>query len=379
MTETAHSDKRNGDLNRNYIIWSATHFLGDDIRSNSTPSTNSTGNKSRSSTSSGEDIASESQKSTMGARATDSVRLMKFTKALLGPTVILDKLSELSWELRELSAANCVEASFGKLELSHTKTYCTKGQVYIQNFQFHFTLICCLWCACTTHNAKFSFIRFKRKEEATQAIDALNGILTRNFNIRVQFAKYSKSAPLRSHKNNQGGVHGGKLVSTAHRWKPVLSGVHCNQRNSYPTTYADILKGVSNGKAKLVEVKESGLDWLHMSAVGILNSYCDVNKLQDLFITNGIRDAHIRLLGGLNVLLSFDCSESLNSFLEDKDSVLPKWFSSVEAWANQSIKSSRCVWIYCFGVPLNAWCSSTFINIGKLRGDVIKLDEFTEN
>lgn len=63
--------------------------MKDDIQSKSTPSTNSTGNKSRTSTSSGEDTSKESQKSTIGARATDSARLMKFTKALSGPTVIL--------------------------------------------------------------------------------------------------------------------------------------------------------------------------------------------------------------------------------------------------------------------------------------------------
>ncbi|KAG5530546.1 hypothetical protein RHGRI_025484 [Rhododendron griersonianum] len=61
----------------------------DDIQSKSTPSANSTGNKSRTSTSSGEDTSKESQKPTIGARATDSARLMKFTKALSGPTVIL--------------------------------------------------------------------------------------------------------------------------------------------------------------------------------------------------------------------------------------------------------------------------------------------------
>ncbi|KAH7848665.1 hypothetical protein Vadar_005899 [Vaccinium darrowii] len=72
-------------------------FVEDDMQSKSTPSTNSTGNKSRSSTSSGEDIPRESQKSTMGARSTDSARIMKITKALSGPTVILDKLRELAW------------------------------------------------------------------------------------------------------------------------------------------------------------------------------------------------------------------------------------------------------------------------------------------
>ncbi|KAE9444633.1 hypothetical protein C3L33_23469, partial [Rhododendron williamsianum] len=83
-------------------------------------------------------------------------------------------------------------------------------------------------------------------------------------------------------------------------------------------------------------------------------------------------------MGGLNVLISFDSLKSLNEFLKDETKVLSKWFSSVQAWDNQKIPPSRCVWISCYGVPLNAWCSSTFIEIGKIWGDVVKLDELTE-
>ncbi|XP_025015093.2 TBC1 domain family member 22B [Ricinus communis] len=39
----------------------------------------------------------DSQKSPMGARATDSARIMKFTKELSGTTVILERLRELAW------------------------------------------------------------------------------------------------------------------------------------------------------------------------------------------------------------------------------------------------------------------------------------------
>ncbi|KAH7858005.1 hypothetical protein Vadar_018947 [Vaccinium darrowii] len=43
----------------------------------------------------------------------------------------------------------------------------------------------------------------------------------------------------------------------------------------------------------------------------------------------------------------------------------------------QRINPSRCAWISCYGVPLIAWHSETFHNIGKLMGEVIKLDEIT--
>ncbi|KAG6597682.1 TBC1 domain family member 22B, partial [Cucurbita argyrosperma subsp. sororia] len=53
--------------------------------------------KSKSSTSNTEDLAKEVQKPIMGARATDSARVLKFTKLLSGTTIISDKLRELAW------------------------------------------------------------------------------------------------------------------------------------------------------------------------------------------------------------------------------------------------------------------------------------------
>ncbi|KAL2328882.1 hypothetical protein Fmac_022309 [Flemingia macrophylla] len=49
------------------------------------------------STSFGGSPPEEIRKSTMGARATDSARVMKFTKVLSGTVIILDKLRELAW------------------------------------------------------------------------------------------------------------------------------------------------------------------------------------------------------------------------------------------------------------------------------------------
>nr|AKF43336.1 Ypt/Rab-GAP domain of gyp1p superfamily protein [Monsonia marlothii] len=53
--------------------------------------------KIKSTTSNIENVSNEVQKSTIGARATDSARVMKFTKELSGNTVILERLRELAW------------------------------------------------------------------------------------------------------------------------------------------------------------------------------------------------------------------------------------------------------------------------------------------
>ncbi|KAJ9701645.1 hypothetical protein PVL29_006841 [Vitis rotundifolia] len=61
------------------------------------PNNTATANKLKSSKPNTENTPKEVPKSTMGARATDSARVMKFTKELSGPTVILETLRELSW------------------------------------------------------------------------------------------------------------------------------------------------------------------------------------------------------------------------------------------------------------------------------------------
>ncbi|GMN36243.1 hypothetical protein TIFTF001_005866 [Ficus carica] len=69
----------------------------EEVDNASKPNSTAGVNKLKSSTSNIEDTPKEVQRSTMGARATDSARLMKFSKFLSETTVILEKLRELAW------------------------------------------------------------------------------------------------------------------------------------------------------------------------------------------------------------------------------------------------------------------------------------------
>nr|AKF43333.1 Ypt/Rab-GAP domain of gyp1p superfamily protein [Hypseocharis bilobata] len=69
----------------------------EEVQNTSKQDNNANVGKFKSSTSTPENASKEVQKSTIGARATDSARVMKFTKELSGTTVILEKLRELAW------------------------------------------------------------------------------------------------------------------------------------------------------------------------------------------------------------------------------------------------------------------------------------------
>lgn len=69
----------------------------DDLQSRNNLNASSSASQTKSSTSNSEHTSNEVQKPSIGSRATDSARLMKFTKELSATTVILEKLRELAW------------------------------------------------------------------------------------------------------------------------------------------------------------------------------------------------------------------------------------------------------------------------------------------
>ncbi|KAL7241695.1 hypothetical protein ACSBR1_014313 [Camellia fascicularis] len=57
-----------------------------------------------------------------------------------------------------------------------------------------------------------------------------------------------------------------------------------------------------------------------------------------------------------------------------------EWCESVWEWKKVlHIKQERGVWLSCYGVLLNLSTSDTFSKIGRLWGEVIRLDEETTN
>ncbi|KAF7140472.1 hypothetical protein RHSIM_Rhsim06G0189900 [Rhododendron simsii] len=77
-----------------------------------------------------------------------------------------------------------------------------------------------------------------------------------------------------------------------------------------------VLNGGFKSKPKLVFAhEEDGIDWLNRSVAGRLLSFYDVTSLQNLFISNKLWDAHIRSLGGLNVLITFESKELMEDSL----------------------------------------------------------------
>ncbi|KAK4375055.1 hypothetical protein RND71_005732 [Anisodus tanguticus] len=91
-SETRPSQQADGSFEVRAVLISS-----DELQSRSNPDATSSASQTKSSTSNSEHTSNEVQKPSIGSRATDSARLMKFTKELSATTVILEKLRELAW------------------------------------------------------------------------------------------------------------------------------------------------------------------------------------------------------------------------------------------------------------------------------------------
>ncbi|KAH7856731.1 hypothetical protein Vadar_004862 [Vaccinium darrowii] len=241
----------------------------------------------------------------------------------------------------------------------------------------------------SSFNTKFGFVRFKRREEAASAIEDLNGALIRDFNIVAQFAKYSKGSPLISRKKVDE-VMNDFSSSSLHVWHPLSVGNRSKQHVPFNLSYAEALKSASNVSTEGFELKQvaeksrptidarpHGYSWLSRSAVVKLkypaSSECVLKALKCIHC----EDVLIRSLGGLFMLLTFEDKAARDNLVANKD--IKVWFDMIKPWNGEAASHSRIVWINCRGMPLNAWYSNTFKQIGELWGDFLALKEDSLN
>ncbi|KAH7836463.1 hypothetical protein Vadar_001642 [Vaccinium darrowii] len=80
-------------------------------------------------------------------------------------------------------------------------------------------------------------------------------------------------------------------------------------------------------------------------------------------------------MGGRFLMLTCNNKEEMGNLLKVK--CLQRRFFEVKPWEGQAACTERCVWLRCFGIPLNGWSYNSFKVIGELWGTFISTDEST--
>lgn len=107
-----------------------------------------------------------------------------------------------------------------------------------------------------------------------------------------------------------------------------------------------------------INVQPTASEWLSKSVVVQLNDITTTEMVQKAFIENNFSDVVLRLLGGLNRIVTFKSKEDRKMALNNN--LIKGWFQSFKPWNGQAAGKPRLVWIKCKGIPLNTWGALKF-------------------
>ncbi|KAH7847016.1 hypothetical protein Vadar_020823 [Vaccinium darrowii] len=146
-------------------------------------------------------------------------------------------------------------------------------------------------------NTKFGFVRFKSKEEALRAVQALHGIRIRDFNIQVNLARYSQARGSRNLLQSSNVFITSGRNSKASVYQVKRSG-NTNLVDDSCPSYADIVAGKNASSIRpSIKVHIDDNQWLLRSAVAKLPSQRSVESLREAFISDGVWNIQIRPMG----------------------------------------------------------------------------------
>ncbi|KAH7846756.1 hypothetical protein Vadar_017789 [Vaccinium darrowii] len=171
-------------------------------------------------------------------------------------------------------------------------------------------------------NTKFSFVGFRSRAEALDAVQDLHGILIKDFRVQVNLARFSQTSNSTNfrHKPHVFTACHGKPVAADYQNKTFKSRLLVDDKSP---SFADIVAGKRPSVTTAsIKVQDEGEQWLSMSAIAKLPSQRSIELLREAFIAEGVWNVQLRPMGGIFILLTFESIDDMNSMLEGERSIL---------------------------------------------------------
>ncbi|KAL7246551.1 hypothetical protein ACSBR2_001612 [Camellia fascicularis] len=220
---------------------------------------------------------------------------------------------------------------------------------------------------------RFGFVRYDCRVAADMAIQKADGLWCENKALRVKKADYQKGERNVERAGNRGEAWMGR---TSQKVLPQIG-----LKNQGRRSFAEVVQNDATAEKKrmVVKVREAGNGWLYESLLVVLNSFTAFNEFKDE-VKARMEGVRVRSGGGRLAVLTFSSKQQMNDARACMDNWISEWSDYITDWEKgKSIRSERCVWITCMGVPLNVWSVQTFIDIGSLLGEVVQLDNAINN
>ncbi|GJS11635.1 RNA-directed DNA polymerase, eukaryota [Tanacetum coccineum] len=108
-----------------------------------------------------------------------------------------------------------------------------------------------------------------------------------------------------------------------------------------------------------------------------VKDFASINNLYVLLSNEGFQELKLMYLGGLWVMIELSSSKAKSGFM--KHVGIASWFRQLRNAQADFVSRERIVWVDIEGVPLHVWSRATFSKIGSCWGEVIDLEESSDD
>ncbi|KAJ9562376.1 hypothetical protein OSB04_007536 [Centaurea solstitialis] len=203
---------------------------------------------------------------------------------------------------------------------------------------------------------------------------------TRGGRIRANLARFSRNDAIK---------RGGLSKGAATKPRGEQGDAPIRKVGENHKTFAEVVKGAvedkhrvcvssdSSGKCikeVLLHSTQETVSALDSSLIGELKSLVALISIKELCSLEGWPEVRVCYIGGLSVQLVFNSKKAALDFLNEAGQVWKDWFTTLSEWSVECHPAKRLALLEIQGIPLHARNEDSLIRIGRLWGDVIKVD-----
>ncbi|KAL7243375.1 hypothetical protein ACSBR1_015718 [Camellia fascicularis] len=221
---------------------------------------------------------------------------------------------------------------------------------------------------------RFGFVRYDCQVAASMGVQNAEGLWCDDKALKVRIAEYGNE--VQKPKMQESGKVSINLIKQRIQWQPT-EGIKGQ------CSYVDAVRGFNRDIKRIpLKVEEIGNGWLFVSLVVKLRAFFSFADFKKECSNRGVKDVNVRDWGegGRVAVLTFKLVEHMKEWKVKLEEWIYEFCISMEEWEKgKVIESERCVWLYCFGIPLILWNTKTFNDIGRVWGEVVQHDQDTIN
>ncbi|KAJ4831209.1 hypothetical protein Tsubulata_030599 [Turnera subulata] len=216
--------------------------------------------------------------------------------------------------------------------------------------------------------ARYAFVRFKNNIPSQTLICHINSIPVDGVSLAASVAR-NRGTPCAArpiHPSPSGLQIGNSNPVTTMNMKPFAEAVRFGNA-------AEKRDWVSPQPSpnQIFIPKNSNLDWLGRSALGVLKKPLPFSSLSAMAMTNMKELEKVIPIGGVSFLFTFNSADDLHSSLAKKPPVIDQLCSVFRAWKDGDGPVNRLCWVLIRGTPPGAWSKEFFQVVSARLGVMV--------